>query len=92
MRSDFLFRAAFVLYCAEAGIFLLVAPWSPAWDRVGLMLGLELLRPLFLSTWLRALCSAFGSAHLVWCLHDLDLLVRPRASRSSDPAPAAGHQ
>lgn len=92
MRSEVLFRAAFALYCAEAGIFLLVAPWSPAWDRVGLLLGIELLRPLFLSPWLRALCSAFGSAHLVWCMHDLDLLLRTRARRSPDPAPAAGHQ
>ncbi len=91
MRSELLFRAAFILYCAEAGIFLLVAPWTPAWDRISGLMGGGLLSSLFLASWVRSLCSAFGSLHLVWLLHDLDLFLRDRPHRAPDTASTPGH-
>ena len=33
MRADVLFRILFILYCCEAGIFLVMAPWSAVWAR-----------------------------------------------------------
>ena len=30
MRLSFLYRILFILYCVEAGTFLVLAPWSPA--------------------------------------------------------------
>ena len=46
MRPSSLFRILFVLYCIEAGTFLVLAPWSPVWDRMLLQISHELLRTL----------------------------------------------
>lgn len=74
MDMDRVVRYVFVLYCATVGVVLLVIPWSPGWDRMLSHLpgGFEVLRlPL-----LRGALSGFGLVHLVWCLHDLQLLLR----------------
>ena len=34
MRFGLLVLVFFVVYCFEAGLFLVVAPWNTAWDRV----------------------------------------------------------
>ena len=34
MRLDPIFRILFVVYCVEAGLFLLVSPWTPTWERL----------------------------------------------------------
>lgn len=61
---------AFIFYCATVGTVLVLAPWSPGWDRMLAHLpapGRELLGlPL-----LRGGLSGFGLVHLVWCAHDL---------------------
>ena len=74
MDMDRVVRYVFVLYCATVGVVLVVIPWSPGWDRMlsHLPAGFEMLRqPL-----LRGALSGFGMVHLVWCLHDLRLLLR----------------
>jgi len=67
-------RYVFILYCATAGVVLVVVPWSPGWDQMlsYLSAGFELLRlPLA-----RGALSGFGLVHLVWCLHDIHALAR----------------
>ena len=74
MDMDRVVRYVFVLYCATVGVVLVVIPWSPGWDRMlsHLPAGFEMLRlPL-----LRGGLSGFGLVHLVWCVHDLQLLLR----------------
>ena len=92
MRAEWIFRGVFLVYCLEAGLFLLLSPWLPAWNHVALLVPFGTLRELLLTPWSRALISAFGLLHLVWGLHDLELfLSRPRPDRGrpfDDSAPA----
>ncbi len=77
MRIQGLLRAFFIIYCIEAGFFLLFSPWSPGWDRSALLLPAATLRALFLDPVFRGAVSGFGLVHLVWSTHDLtDSLVR----------------
>ncbi len=75
MRSDTVFRILFILYCAEAGVFLLIAPWGPAWDRTLSHLPLGPLAALFLHPVFRGAVSGFGLVHLVWGANDLQSLL-----------------
>ena len=92
-------RLFVVLYCFEAGLLLLFAPWSPEWDRLLVqMVHVQALRSLFLHPWFRGAVTGFGMVHLVWGAHDLIAIVMRRhlAPASSDgeapDAQAAGDQ
>jgi hypothetical protein len=76
VRLDSAFRVLFVVYCLEAGLFLLVAPWTGSWERLALALGAGLLRRLGELSWLRGLVSGFGCVHLIWAAHDIDFYLR----------------
>jgi len=78
VRSDQVFRVLFIVYCVEAGVFLLLAPWSPMWGRTLAHLPLGALRPLFLDAAFRGGVSGFGLVHLVWGAHDTRLLLSRR--------------
>jgi hypothetical protein len=75
MRFNALFRIFFILYCIEAGFFLLFAPWSLGWDRAVLQLPSGALRAFGLHPLLRGALSGFGLVHLVWSTHDLAELI-----------------
>jgi hypothetical protein len=77
MRIQGLLRAFFIIYCMEAGFFLLFGPWSPGWERTAALLPSGALRVLFFHPLLRGAVSGFGLVHLVWSMHDLtDSLAR----------------
>lgn len=84
MRSSFLFRILFILYCVEAGTFLVLAPWSTVWDRTLIQIPIELLRLATLHPLCRAAVTGFGLIHLVWGAHDLDELIFRRKLRAPD--------
>jgi hypothetical protein len=84
MRPSFLLRILFILYCIEAGTFLVLAPWSPVWDRTLMQIPGELLRALALSAVVRAAVTGFGLTHLVWGAHDLDEIIFRRRLRAPD--------
>ncbi len=87
MRLSSLFRVFFVIYCVEAGVFLVLAPWTAVWDRLLIQLPLTELRSLVLAPWLRAAVSGFGLVHLVWGAHDLNTLLTLRRNREhQDPS------
>jgi hypothetical protein len=90
VRAESWFRFLFVLYCLEAGLFLVLAPWTEAWERVVLLLPLGFLRQLLGLSWIRGLVSGFGLVHLVWAAHDVDLILRPPPDRA-DPAALGRH-
>ena len=64
-------RLLFVLYCAEIGFFLFIAPWGGAWERAAVQLPLASLRNLYLNPLFRSGVAGFGLVHLVWSVHDL---------------------
>jgi hypothetical protein len=82
MRLSSLLRVSFILYCIEAGIFLLFVPWSPVWDQTMIQIPLQELRSVCLHPVLRGAMSGFGLVHLVWGVHDLDALLSRRKLRT----------
>lgn len=84
MRSSFVFRILFILYCVEAGTFLVLAPWSTVWDRTLIQIPFDLLRTAVLHPFSRAAVTGFGLIHLVWGAHDLDELIFRRKLRDPD--------
>lgn len=84
MRSSFVFRILFILYCVEAGTFLVLAPWSTVWDRTLIQIPFDLLRAIVLHPLSRAAVTGFGLIHLVWGAHDLDELIFRRKLREPD--------
>jgi len=77
MRFHALLRVFFIIYCTEAGFFLLFGPWSPGWDRTVLLIPAPAVRHVFLHPLLRSAVSGFGLVHLVWSMHDLiDSVIR----------------
>ena len=82
MRSGTLLRALFVFYCAEAGVFLLMAPWSSLWDRTVFQVPIPLIHTIYLHPLFRGAISGLGAIHLLWGAHDLeDWLARRRIPR-----------
>jgi hypothetical protein len=90
VRADSLFKFLFIVYCLEAGLFLVLAPWTDAWERVVLLVPVAPLRHLVAVSWVRGLVTGFGLIHLVWAAHDVDLLLRPPGNRV-DPAALGRH-
>jgi hypothetical protein len=82
MRASSLFRIFFILYCFEAGAFLIFAPWAPMWDGTFVQVPVFTLRSLCLAPLLRGAVSGFGMVHMVWATHDLDDLLLRRRSRA----------
>ncbi|HEV8198397.1 MAG TPA: hypothetical protein VGS03_00060 [Candidatus Polarisedimenticolia bacterium] len=69
MRRPWLYLA-YLLYCAEAGIYLLLVPWSALWGP--LLLGWPARPRALLATGMaRGGISALGGLLLVVCLIDL---------------------
>ncbi len=87
MRADPLLRVLFVVYCVEAGLFLLLSPWTGSWDRLGAVLPWGTLRAIVLATWYRGLIASFGVVHLLWALHDIDLLTHRRGDEAEAARP-----
>lgn len=82
MRSAKIFRVLFVVYCVEAGVFLALVPWSSLWERHLLELPLVGLRAFGLHPLLRSALTGFGLVHLIWGIHDLELLLESWRRRS----------
>jgi len=78
VRSDQVFRLLFILYCIEAGVFLLLAPWSPMWERTLAHLPLGALRGACLHPTFRGAVTGFGLVHLVWGASDVQTLLAGR--------------
>ncbi len=91
MRFDSLFRSLFVIYCIEAGLFLIISPWTESWEKIGLIVPFLSLRSLLTAPWVRGLFSGFGLVHLVWAAHDIDLLVRGHGGELADPTSSGRH-
>ena len=56
-----LLAVAFILFCFEVGIFLILIPWSVFWESNLLLDYVSFLRPLVLHTFFRAGVSILGA-------------------------------
>ena len=80
MRWAWLPQFFFVLYCIEAGVFLVMAPWSGAWEGLMAHFPVWNLHRLLLTPAGRGAITGFGLIHLVWGAHDLESwLARKRS-------------
>jgi len=55
----------YLFYLFEAGIFLLLVPWSPFWDSNYFVTRLPILRDLCLNPFARGAISGVGVLHLL---------------------------
>ncbi|MFN7962146.1 MAG: hypothetical protein U0002_12835 [Thermoanaerobaculia bacterium] len=93
MRLSTLSQILFILYCLQAGVLLVLAPWSPSWERLLWQLPLGGFQQLALAPWLRGSVTGLGLVHLVWGAHDLNALFQRRPEPEAEaPAPAVGDQ
>lgn len=76
MAGRGIFRFLFTIYCIDAGLVLLMVPWSPYWDRQLIALPLAALDSAMLQPWIEGAVSGFGLFHLVWGIHDFDAWLR----------------
>ncbi len=75
----------YILLCVEIGTFLLVLPWSAIWDRNLLLRYYPLLRPFYMSSYLRGAISGLGLVNLWLGVAQAWRFRRPAA------APSAGN-
>ena len=60
-----LFLAVFILLCFEIGLFLLMFPWSSAWDKNYFLVLIPLLREPFQSPYFRGAVSGLGLVNVL---------------------------
>jgi hypothetical protein len=70
----------YLLYCIEAGIFLLLVPWSIVWTH-SYFAQIAALRDLLLSGFVRGAVSGVGVLHLI--VGSVDFLAFCRAVRGT---------
>ena len=68
----------FVLYCLEAGSFLVLAPWVSAWEGFLAHFPIGSFHDALLEPVVRGAVSGFGLIHLVWGAHDLEYWLARR--------------
>ena len=76
-----------IVYFAEAGAFLTLAPWSLFWIRRIVARSPTLLSPLLLSPYFRSFLVGLGLLHLWIAIGDLEAWRKAAWTR---PRPAAG--
>jgi len=71
-----LLEVAFILFCFEVGLFLMVVPWLDLWERNLLLDYVSILRPFVLSLVFRAGVSILGAIDVVIGLVELRYFIR----------------
>ena len=66
-----LLAVAFILFCFEVGLFLLVVPWMRLWDSNLLLNYVSILRPLLLNNVFRVGVSILGAIDIFIGLAEL---------------------
>ncbi|MCE2557796.1 MAG: hypothetical protein J4F98_04030 [Acidobacteria bacterium] len=81
-----LLRVLFVIYCVEAGLFLVIAPWREFWSLLVSRSALSQahLGSLLMLPWVRGAVSGFGLIHLIWGIHDLERILLGRRAGNQE--------
>ena len=81
-------RILFAAYFLEAGLILLVAPWSSFWDRNLFPAILPAIAPLFASPFARGAVSGVGAITVIAGLAELaGVLAQRHGSKADAPRP-----
>ncbi len=70
----------FILYCLEAGVFFIIAPWTPFWTSNPLFQSTELMALVTESFYLRGLVSGLGIVHILLGAREAVMLFVDRRS------------
>lgn len=87
MIISFVTRALFVAYFLEAGLILVVAPWSSFWEHNFFVARLPALEPLLSNLFVRGGVSGIGAITAIAGLAELAALVGARRGRVHPPEP-----
>ena len=68
-------RVFFILYCIEAGVFFLLAPWTRFWLGHPLLTYNSSVAALTVNPFLRGFISGFGVVHLLIGFREILLMV-----------------
>lgn len=78
-------RVVFILYCIEAGLFFVLAPWTRFWTSNPLLSYNSSVAALSTNAYLQGLISGFGLIHLIVGFRDfiglLAIWRKPAAGR-----------
>jgi hypothetical protein len=75
-------------YFIESGLILVVAPWSPFWDRNGFATYVPLLEPVLASPFVRGAVSGIGAITALAGLAEIGgLFGRRERGSQQQPAP-----
>lgn len=71
----------FSLYCLEAGLFFLLAPWTRFWGNSPIFHFSEIIGTFLTNFYVRGLVSGVGLAHILIGTRELFSLRRRKSSR-----------
>lgn len=74
----------FGLYCLEAGIFFIVAPWTRFWSLSPLLHSAPALSAIIDNPYFRGMVSGFGFVHLVIGIRAIGELLEARQHSRDD--------
>ena len=66
----------FILYCLEAGVFFILAPWTRFWSLHPILHATPFMADLFESLYVRGLVSGFGLVHLLIGFREIGRILR----------------
>lgn len=72
----------FILYCFEAGLFFLIAPWTRFWTLNPLLHASPVLSLVVDNLYFRGMVSGFGIVHLLVAVREILVLVTESRRRS----------
>ena len=81
-------RVLFAAYFIEAGLILIVAPWSPFWDRNFFGARLPIVGFLLSNLFVRGAVSGIGGVTTLAGLAELAGIFSSKRSKEPAPAPA----
>jgi len=71
-----LLAIAFILFCFEIGVFLVIVPWTVLWENNFLLDHVPMFRPLMLNNFVRGAVSGLGVIDLFVGLSELVIFVK----------------
>ena len=71
-----LLAVAFILFCFEIGVFLVLAPWSALWENNFLLAYVPFLRGVILNNFFRGAVSGLGVIDVLIGLSELTWFVK----------------
>ena len=89
LRARRFARLLFVIYVLEAGVFLVLAPWSRFWLRRVVARSPETFQAALMWPYFRSFLVAVGLLHIFFAVREIEAWRRESAAGPPVPEPAA---